>query len=69
MLFSIFSSGKSQYLEAALNGMKPFSISSGEGGVRAYFMNQYPWYEEYPSMYYQYLIKYKGSSILIPISK
>lgn len=41
--------GKLHYLEAALKGMQPFSKSSTEGGVRAYFMNQYPWYEEYPS--------------------
>ena len=29
--------------------MKPFSKLSKEGGVRAYFMNEYPWYEEYPT--------------------
>nr|CAG4650783.1 EOG090X0272 [Simocephalus serrulatus]SVE94105.1 EOG090X0272 [Simocephalus serrulatus] len=43
-------SGEHHYLEAALKGMKPFSKSSTEGGVRAYFMNQYPWYEEYPTV-------------------
>lgn len=30
--------------------MKPFSVPSAEGGVRTYFMNQYPWYEEYPTV-------------------
>nr|CAG4641504.1 EOG090X0272 [Eurycercus lamellatus] len=43
------SRGRPEYLEAALKGMKPFSISSTDGGVRAYFMNQYPFYEEYPT--------------------
>jgi len=42
-------SGRNEYLEAAVNGMKPFSKLSKEGGVRAYFMNEYPWYEEYPT--------------------
>ena len=38
--------------------MKPFSVPSSEGGVRAYFLNQYLFYEEYPSK------EYKFSSIL-----
>ena len=38
-----------KYIDAALMGMKPLSVSSAEGGVRAYFMSQYPWYEEYPT--------------------
>nr|CAG4643050.1 EOG090X0272 [Ilyocryptus agilis] len=49
LMRAYYRSGEKQYLEAALNGMKPFSVSSTEGGVRAYFMNQYPFYEEYPT--------------------
>lgn len=41
--------GDRKYLEAAVKGMRPFSVSSADGGVRAYFMNQHPFYEEYPS--------------------
>nr|CAG4646858.1 EOG090X0272 [Megafenestra aurita]SVE92256.1 EOG090X0272 [Megafenestra aurita] len=50
LMRAFYRSGRRHYLEAALNGMKPFSKSSAEGGVRAYFMNQYPWYEEYPTI-------------------
>nr|CAG4649138.1 EOG090X0272 [Scapholeberis mucronata]SVE93483.1 EOG090X0272 [Scapholeberis mucronata] len=50
LMRAFYRSGKSHYLEAALKGMIPFSKSSTEGGVRAYFMNQYPWYEEYPTV-------------------
>nr|SVE79356.1 EOG090X0272 [Daphnia magna] len=50
LMRAYYRSGKTHYLEAALKGMKPFSKSSTEGGVRAYFMNQYPWYEEYPTV-------------------
>lgn len=42
--------------------MKPFSVSSSEGGVRAYFMNQYPWYEEYPS---KFLLITKNSLMMV----
>ena len=28
--------------------MKPFTLPSNKGGVRAVFMEKYPWYEEYP---------------------
>ena len=41
--------GQKSYLDAALLGMKPLSVSSTDGGVRAYFLSQYPWYEEYPT--------------------
>nr|CAG4636821.1 EOG090X0272 [Ceriodaphnia reticulata]SVE72802.1 EOG090X0272 [Ceriodaphnia reticulata] len=50
LMRAFYRSGKRHYLEAALKGMIPFSKSSTEGGVRAYFMNQYPWYEEYPTV-------------------
>nr|CAG4635983.1 EOG090X0272 [Eubosmina coregoni]SVE69666.1 EOG090X0272 [Eubosmina coregoni] len=50
LMRAYFRSGQRQYLEAAINGMKPFSVPSSEGGVRAYFLNQYPFYEEYPTI-------------------
>nr|SVE76253.1 EOG090X0272 [Daphnia longispina] len=50
LMRAFYRSGKPHYLESALKGMQPFSKSSTEGGVRAYFMNQYPWYEEYPTV-------------------
>lgn len=43
------SGGDRRYLTAALNGLKPFTIPSSEGGVRAVFLNKYLWYEEYPT--------------------
>jgi len=42
-------SGRNEYFEAAIKGMLPFNKLSKDGGVRAYFMNEYPWYEEYPT--------------------
>lgn len=42
-------SGRREYFDAAVKGMLPFNKPSAEGGVRAYFMNEYPWYEEYPT--------------------
>nr|CAG4638290.1 EOG090X0272 [Cyclestheria hislopi] len=50
LMRAFYRSGYKKYLNAALKGMKPFTTSSSEGGVRAYFMNQYPWYEEYPTV-------------------
>ena len=38
------------YLKAALKATKPFKIKSKDKGVLATFMNQYPWYEEYPTI-------------------
>lgn len=38
-----------KYLKAAVNALKPFKQPSSQGGVLAKFMNQLPWYEEYPT--------------------
>ena len=39
-----------RYLEAAEAALSPFLISSSQpGGIRAVFMNQFHWYEEYPT--------------------
>jgi len=39
-----------RYLEAAEAALSPFLISSSKpGGIRAVFMNQFHWYEEYPT--------------------
>lgn len=38
-----------EYLEAALRSTAIFNIPSSSGGVRAMFLDQYPWYEEYPT--------------------
>ncbi|XP_056641918.1 D-glucuronyl C5-epimerase B [Diorhabda sublineata] len=43
------SGGDIRYLTAALLGLKPFKVSSDLGGVRASFLDKYPWYEEYPT--------------------
>ncbi|XP_050310282.1 D-glucuronyl C5-epimerase B [Anthonomus grandis grandis] len=43
------SGGDRRYLDAAMNGLKPFRVTSAEGGVLATFMNKYHWYEEYPT--------------------
>lgn len=37
------------YLHTAMAATAPFQVSSANGGVRAMFLNRYPWYEEYPS--------------------
>ena len=42
-------SGDDKYLEAAEKAVKVFSIPSSRGGVRAVFLEKYPWYEEYPT--------------------
>ena len=42
-------SGDDKYLEAAENAVKVFSIPSSRGGVKAVFLDKYPWYEEYPT--------------------
>ncbi|XP_077998489.1 D-glucuronyl C5-epimerase-like [Glandiceps talaboti] len=41
--------GKQEYLNSALKATKPFNLLSSEGGVKAVFMDKYPWYEEYPT--------------------
>lgn len=43
------SGGDIRYLTAALRGLKPFRVTSSEGGVRATFADKYHWYEEYPT--------------------
>ena len=47
--FILLVPGRREYFDAAVKGMLPFNKPSAEGGVRAYFMNEYPWYEEYPT--------------------
>ena len=42
-------SGNKNYLEAAVKTLKPFSLTSQEGGFKAVFMGTYVWYEEYPT--------------------
>ncbi|XP_055855063.1 D-glucuronyl C5-epimerase B [Episyrphus balteatus] len=43
------SGGDRRYLKAATNGLKPYKVLSKDGGVLAQFMEQYYWYEEYPT--------------------
>ncbi|KAL1501825.1 hypothetical protein ABEB36_007079 [Hypothenemus hampei] len=43
------SGGDPQFLNVALNALKPFRVSSVDGGVLATFINKYHWYEEYPT--------------------
>ncbi|XP_060528663.1 D-glucuronyl C5-epimerase isoform X2 [Cylas formicarius] len=43
------SGGDQRYLNAAINGLKPFRVPSSEGGVLATFLNKFHWYEEYPT--------------------
>ncbi|KAJ8679544.1 hypothetical protein QAD02_015331 [Eretmocerus hayati] len=44
-----YRSGDEQYLQAAVRGLRPFRLTSSNGGVAAYFMDKYVWYEEYPT--------------------
>lgn len=41
--------GNQKYLDSALRATYIFDIPSAEGGVLAKLMNQYNWYEEYPT--------------------
>ena len=41
--------GNEKYLTGALKSAKLFDVPSGEGGIRATFLNKYNWYEEYPT--------------------
>lgn len=43
------SHGDRRYLQAAINGMRPFRVPSKQGGVLAKFMGKLDWYEEYPT--------------------
>jgi len=36
------------YITSLSKALKPFTLPSNKGGVRAIFMEKYPWYEEYP---------------------
>lgn len=36
-------------IKALSRALKPFTIRSSEGGVKAVFMDRYTWYEEYPT--------------------
>ncbi|XP_058806182.1 D-glucuronyl C5-epimerase [Phymastichus coffea] len=38
-----------KYLQAAVRGLRPFRVLSSKGGVAAYFLDKYVWYEEYPT--------------------
>ncbi|CAG9760784.1 unnamed protein product [Ceutorhynchus assimilis] len=50
------SDGDERYLNAALNGLKPFRLPSSEGGVLATFLNKFHWYEEYPTKPASYVL-------------
>ncbi|UYV82032.1 GLCE [Cordylochernes scorpioides] len=41
--------GEPAYLKSALSALHLFSVPSSEHGVRAVFMDKYPWFEEYPT--------------------
>ncbi|XP_075237680.1 D-glucuronyl C5-epimerase isoform X2 [Lycorma delicatula] len=43
------SGGDQQYLETAVRALRPFRVLSKDGGVLAMFLDQVPWYEEYPT--------------------
>jgi len=41
--------GGSSYIKVLSQALKPYTVPSEKGGVRAVFMNKYVWYEEYPT--------------------
>ncbi|XP_055863850.1 D-glucuronyl C5-epimerase B-like [Biomphalaria glabrata] len=41
--------GEKQYLTSAIKGLHLYELGSEEGGVRARFLGQLDWYEEYPT--------------------
>ncbi|XP_014210842.1 D-glucuronyl C5-epimerase [Copidosoma floridanum] len=45
-----YNSGDEKYLQAAVRGLRPFRVASNKGGVAAYFLDKYVWYEEYPTV-------------------
>ena len=45
-----FTFGTQAYVKALSQAIKPFTVSSTNGGVRAVFMEKYVWYEEYPTI-------------------
>lgn len=50
------SGGNKKYLRAAVNALKPFKVSSSQGGVLAKFMGKLNWYEEYPTTPSSYVL-------------
>uniref|UniRef100_A0A0B7AXT2 heparosan-N-sulfate-glucuronate 5-epimerase n=1 Tax=Arion vulgaris TaxID=1028688 RepID=A0A0B7AXT2_9EUPU len=42
--------GQKHYIETAVRGLHLFELGSEEGGVRARFLGQLDWYEEYPTI-------------------
>lgn len=44
-----YHSGDEKYLQSAIRGLRPFRLLSSKGGVAAYFLDKYVWYEEYPT--------------------
>nr|CAD7426150.1 unnamed protein product [Timema monikensis] len=44
------SGGDPQYLRAAVAALRPFRVTSAEGGVLSSFLGKFPWYEEYPTI-------------------
>jgi len=44
-----YHSGEAKYLQAAIRSLRPFRLSSVKGGVAAFFLGKYIWYEEYPT--------------------
>ena len=43
-------SGRHEYLDAAVRALALFDIRSADGGIVAKFMDNYIWYEEYPTI-------------------
>jgi len=43
-------SGRQEYLDAAVRALALFDVTSADGGIVAKFMDQYVWYEEYPTI-------------------
>jgi len=41
--------GNKSYIRAISLALKPYTVPSAQGGVKAIFMNKYVWYEEYPT--------------------
>ena len=41
--------GDKNFIRAMSKALKPFTVASADGGVKAVFMDKYVWYEEYPT--------------------
>ena len=46
---AFYTTGDNTYVRAMSQALKPFTIPSEQGGVKAVFMKKYVWYEEYPT--------------------